>query len=189
MSLVTCTTVEKVDAQAGNNKFYRTYVIDNWCIFQHGPRTIAPGGGRWIGKRHNSPSSAQVAARDKISEELRDGYDNKTVVTFDYPGTPSTNKADLQPLDISRQRAVPTPAPRPVAPPPAPAPAPPVAPASDHAAFTARALAAISLAITDPQAAHVEFGILNDAWRALEAQHGKAASYLKTLDQLLIGAP
>ena len=57
-----------------------------------------------------------------------------------------------------------------------------------HAAFAARALAAISLAVTDPQAAAVEFALLNDGGRVLETQHAKAASYLKTLDQLLIGA-
>lgn len=185
MTRVTCTTVELVDPQAGHNKLYRTYVADNWCVFQHGPRTIATGGGRWIGHDTRAGGNAWRMAQDKINEEVSEGYRRVGEVTFDYAGTLSTNKADLQPLDHARVAAGKS-TPAPATPPPAPAPAPPPVAQDRHAEFTARALAAVSLAATDPQAALLELALLRDQWDELAQIHARAASYLETLNTMLL---
>ena len=47
-------------------------------------------------------------------------------------------------------------------------------------------MAAVSLAVTDPQAALLELALLRDQWEELEQIHAKAASYVNTLESMLL---
>lgn len=197
LTAVTCTTLEFNDDQANSHKFYRVYTCGSWTVFQWG-RVGAVG--QWSGSEHSSSASAKVAANDQLHAKKSKGYALVGVALFDHDESKlSVDKDDLTPLDAGRRRAqassaqpapaTPAPKPRKPAGAPDPDPAPPVSDVlNPHAVFAARALTAITLAVTDPQKAVEEFAILNDSWKDLEIQHAKAASYLKTLDQLLIGA-
>ena len=54
--------------------------------------------------------------------------------------------------------------------------------------FSSRALAAITLAVTDPAKGAEELAILNAAWPMLQQEMSKARSYLDTLNNLVMGA-
>ncbi len=196
MSTVTCTTVEKVGGS--NNKFYRAYVMDDWCVFQFGPRTIAPGGGQWRGRQCGSRGQAISLANGKMDEEISEGYRMVGTETFEYNGTLTTAKADLQPLDHARTaaangsmsglKAKPSGPPQPAFPDPTSPSADPLPPPTDrHGEFSTRALAAVALAASEPQKAMLELALLREEFAELERIHGRAASYLKTLENMVLG--
>ena len=49
-----------------------------------------------------------------------------------------------------------------------------------------RSPAAVSLAVTEPQKALLELALLRDQWDELEQIHAKAASYVNTLESMLL---
>lgn len=182
MTTVTATTVTYHDSAANSHKFYRTYVVDDIAIFQWG-RIGASG--QWSAGTYGGMLGADNAARSKINEKINGGYGDRTTVTFDYRGRLDPNDKDtLKPLhDLVLTQA----AARPARPAPAPAPPSPVPAALDrHGEFTARALAAVTLAVTDPNAAMVELALLREQWEELQEIHERAESYLQTLNSMLL---
>jgi predicted DNA-binding WGR domain protein len=189
MSTVTATTV--TNTQAGHNKFYRTYVVGKIAVNQYGRIDTV---GQWSGQRYSSGQAADNAARDKVSDKIRGGYRNRHVETFEFDDSTLqiADRDSLKRLHFALiHGAGTTPAPAPAAPKPVPAPAPPVLPDPDpepdrYAAFTSRALGAVTLAVTDPTAAMVELALLREQWEELEQVHERAASYLDTLNTMLL---
>ena len=53
-----------------------------------------------------------------------------------------------------------------------------------HTYDARRSPAAVSLAVTEPQAALLELALLRDQWDELEQIHAKAASYVNTLESM-----
>lgn len=182
-----------------SDKFYRVYYFDKWAFFMNGRRNTT-GTFRDITK-HTSPAAAKRAALDKLYSKEAEGYIDRETVTFQYDlsrwgGT----KESCRLMDWARLNAIPN---APAAPPAAPAPAPPAKPAPPAPAarparieheldrlteFNARALAAITQAVSDPTLAAAEFARLNATYSELERELSKARSYLSTLDNLL-GVP
>lgn len=185
MSIVTvrCRTAYLQDYDANSDKFYRTYEIGPWAVFQWGRRGVV---GQFKAEQFSGPRQASEAAQKKLNSKHAEGYRDLDEVSFDYdPTFISTDKASCVRLDDVRQAAAPSRVP--VSTPSSTAsPAPP--PKDLYADFTERALQAITLAVTDPQMGAIEYALLNAQWPELEQVHAKAQSYLKTLDSLVLGA-
>lgn len=192
-------TLEFNDPGANSHKFYRCYSSDDGvAVFQWG-RVGAVG--QWSAQKLGSAARAISEADDKALEKQSKGYQVTGRGKFDInwkldPG----NKDSLVRLDAARGPSTPASSPaspprrRPAAPAqppaaPAPTPAPTDPSLSLHEAFSTRALAAITVAAGDPNKALVELAVLNEQWRELEQAHAKAASYLATLNRLVLGAP
>lgn len=186
---VTCSTVFFADAQSGSDKYYRTYQVGNWHIFQWGPRGKA---GQFQAKQHLASGVAAEACRTQIDVKMKKGYGHRIDSTFRYDSDfmDGSKERMLQLNDIREASPGPQEPAAPKASPVAATSTPVQAAAATdlHGQFTERALRAISLAVTDPIAGAVEFGLLNAAWPELEQAHAKARSYLSTLDSLVIGA-
>lgn len=193
MSRVTVTTVSLIDPQANHRKFYRTYCIDKIAVFQWGRIGTA---GQFSAARYNSAIAAKLGADTKITEKMSNGYGDKDVRTFEFDrAIDPDDRETLKALGSAYAGSTPAPAAPPPAPDPTPAPRPtpaPIVPAvvGAHEVFTQRALDAVILAATDSQAAMVELALLREQWAELERVHEKAASYLRTLDTMLLkGVP
>lgn len=193
VTTVYVSTVSQTDYQQNADKFYRAYAAGDWCIFQFGARGTV---GQWRAKQHGSPQAARAAAVEQIGAKIRKGYGDRVEGEFQFDvslldgGKPRCIQLD----DVRQAANVSNPVPAPAAPtgneiwdpaPTTPTPAP--WSTGVHAEFTARALKAITLAVTDPEKGAVEFALLNAAWPELEAEHAKAQSYLNTLDSLVMG--
>lgn len=188
-STVSARTVFFQDYNANADKFYRVYSVGDWAVFQWGARGVV---GQFSAKQHSSAVTAEQACNRQLSAKQAKGYTNLLHTSFQYdPSFMDGSKPRCVQLDDVRQAADgnPAPPPAPATPSGQPVPATPVqaAPSDVHSEFTARALAAITLAVTDPTQGAVEFALLNAAWPELEQVHAKARSYLSTLDSLIIG--
>lgn len=192
--MASCATVEFHDAQSNSHKFYRAYVIGKWVAFQYG-RVGAIG--VFSAKMCISGIEAQNAAGRKLDIERKKGYVDTDRVYFDYDiAKVSSAKHDLWPLDVERQRhssnapsnkGAPAPDPKPKQ---APAPVPAASTGVDvFTEFNTRVLAAIVLAAGDKGAAVVELALLTERLSELAALHVKAASYHRSLEQMVLGAP
>lgn len=189
--MVTATTVEYHDNGANSRKFYRAHVFGTYVVFQWGRIDSV---GQFSGASYYSPNAARVAADVKINEKINSGYGRMRQQTFDYDDRAASlvigNKDTLKPLDSAFRRAAGAPTPAAPAPQPTPTPAPVPTPSpvlqDRHAEFTARALAAVSLAATDQPAALLELALLRDQWDELAQIHARAASYLETLNTMLL---
>lgn len=181
---VECSTVFFQDYNANADKQYRVYVVGDWAVFQWGRRSVV---GQFKATKHGSPSAAAVACRNQLATKMAEGYSGRVDDTFDYnQAFMDGSKSSCTQLDDIRQAACGTTVAS-SSPTAAPSTPVPVATSDPYGDFTARALAAISLAVTDPRKGATEYAILNAAWPELEQIHAKAQSYLKTLDSLVIG--
>lgn len=198
MSTVIATTVTLIDPSANHRKFYTTYAVDGFSVNQWG--RIGTRGQFSSPVNHHGQNAAAWAAKEKIQQQESEGYSNRTEVRFEFTGALTDKEsakalhplheaaiAGAAPVTPSPPPLVPSGPPQPAFPDPTPAPAPD--PALDpHAAFTARALEAVNLAVTDPAKAMVELAVLREQFTELEKIHRKAASYLSTLDRMLLTA-
>ena len=186
MTRVTYTTVELHDSQANSHKFYRSYVVDNVVVHQWGRVGTL---GQFSAVQCGNKIGAEGIAEDKINEKVGGGYGGRTRGGFDYPHAIDTGDKDTlrrlgQFANSHVPSAPPAPSPAPKAD-PAPNPTPKVE-ADRYSEFTSRALAAVSLAVTAPSAAMVELALLREQWEELEQVHARAASYLDTLNTMLL---
>lgn len=187
---VTARTVYLNDYAANADKFYRTYTIGAYTVFQWGRRSVL---GQFKVTRHVGDMAASTAAQEQIIAKQRKGYNSLDKVTFDYdldrftPDKQGETNLSAAYDAAARKQAVTGPQLHPdVAPDQAPDQAP--APVDALGAFTAAALDAITQSVTDPKGAASTYAKLNGQWTELEATVEKAKSYLDTLDQMILGA-
>ena len=189
MSTFEVLTVYLVDAAAGHDKLYRTYAGDDGLVVQYGPN----GTRGWGNLSYRPDADARRNARLMIEKKEKGGYNSRQTHTFDWNQPVDTRPGmemlvdRYEGLKANRSFAGPRSAPAPGAPIADVPGAEPEAP-DRFAEFTARALAAISLSVTDRDRAAVELSLLNARWEELEQIHGKAKSYMNTLHQMMSGS-
>lgn len=192
-------TCEKDNIQQGGNesKFYRTYELPSQSLFQWGSQRNGRSGGQF----KIAPSASDAVAQ--FQKKLNEGY-----TRIGNSETFSVDQAKLQQqiasgakglgqfLDILYAASATTGA-KTTSKPQSPANNPndpfgdPPTPVAADSVFdritqvNERALAAISLAASEPARALTEYSLLNDALEGLEADMRKVKSYLGTLEILV----
>lgn len=187
MTEIEVLTVYLVDAMAGHDKYYRTYASDKWIVIQYGPNGTAGFGNlSW-----RPAVGAQSAARDVVRKKELKGYNSRQTHRFTHNLSVGNDRGAMESLVnayVAQQANGFAPSDAPAAD-ATPVPAAPVDATADRfAEFTSRALAAISLSVTDRSRAAVELSHLNEQWSELEQVHSKAKSYMNTLHQMMSGA-
>lgn len=190
---VEVSTVYEQDFSGNANvdKFYRGYAVGDWVIFQHGRRGAT---GTFLAPtRYADHATAVAIVQNKMAVKIREGYERRQDGRFQYTTPVDANLTDAtvrQQLNAERIAALGEQDPFDGAAQAVPdAAATPAAPAEDVLGiFSSRALAAITVAVTDPAKGAEELAILNAAWPMLQQEMGKARSYLDTLNNLVMGA-
>ena len=193
-------TVYESDYNANIDKFYTTYAVGPYEIRQWG--RVGPAIGQFSIQKHGSESAAISSARGQINTKERRGYTSapgRQEITFQFdldklgsnPGKDQAQWVVHAKDAFIRGGGAPSSPVRPKPGEPTPAFAPKTKTVTKTVEvdkfedFTDRALKAITLAVTDPAQAGVQYASLNEEWVELEAMTEKAKSYLSTLDQLV----
>lgn len=182
MTTVEVRTAYLVDPRINADKMYRTYATDEWIVVQYGPNgTSGYGNLSWRPVQGGGHGDAELMLRKKMLK----GYHDLQVHSFEFtPLVDSTRHAQETLVNAYVAQQVSGHAPSAAATSVEVAAEPEVI-ADRFAEFTDRALRAISLSVTDKSRAVVELTLLNDQWEELERVHGKAASYMNTLQQMM----
>lgn len=186
---VRAVTVTQTDYDANIDKFYTTYEVGPFEIRQWGRVGVI---GQFSIQKHSVAGVAGASARQQISKKQSGGYtDWHDVTTFQFDidklgQTPGKEQAKwVAHAKDASMAAVRGTGRSPVRPAAASTPVQTVQTTDRFEDFTARALSAITLAVTDPPKAGVVYATLNQEWTELQAVTEKAMSYLSTLDSLL----
>jgi predicted DNA-binding WGR domain protein len=186
MSNVTVFTATYVDPDANANKFYRTYAVGRWAVFQWG--RIGAAGQFKVTDRANHVTAKNVA-RNQVQTKLDKGYAWQANDTFDFnesifddahphPGKLASACAKLAAAYRHDAYTIPTPT-------PAPEPTEPEGAPDRMAALAQRALAAITLAVTDSQQAVIDYAVIRAELAEMQSEVRHVESYLSTLESLI----
>jgi predicted DNA-binding WGR domain protein len=180
---------ENVDPEQGHNKYYRIYRLDSWTVYQYG--SIKTGAATYKVNRFHNGAAAEANARKQMESKLRGGYTSVGTTQFeimveDFEAALAKG-GDKQAGQYLQQMAIRGSSPQGKATPP-PQQSEPTRPKHTDdrvSALADRAVAAITLAATDREAGLQEYAVLQAEVATLEAELGKATTYLLTLEQML----